>query len=71
MISAEFEFVKAKRLLASRPLVFSRNIFCPDVDPGLKFPVNGFSVHTSFLAGGGGITAATPPAATASAIVVS
>ena len=47
MIFGAFECVNANRLSESKPLVFSKKIFCPALLPGLKLPVKGFSVQTS------------------------
>jgi len=43
MIFVALIFDIVRRLLAKRPLVFSRNSFCPAAVHGLKSPVNGFS----------------------------
>ena len=42
MILVADTFDKGSCPAVASPFVLSRNIFCPDTFPGLKFPVNGF-----------------------------
>ena len=61
MILVADAFDKRSFPAVASPFVFSRNIFCPAIVPGLKCPVNGFSFQVTT----GAATAGAPaPAAT-------